>query len=32
MALLNPPSVLASVGFFIGGIIAVQLLFRVLGG
>ncbi len=30
IALLNPPSVVASIGFFIGGIAAVQLLFRVL--
>jgi uncharacterized membrane protein YedE/YeeE len=28
MSLLNPPSLLASVGFFIGGIVAVQALFR----
>lgn len=30
MALLNPPSIAASVGFFIGGIAIVQLLFNVL--
>jgi uncharacterized membrane protein YedE/YeeE len=28
MSLLNPPSLVASVGFFIGGIVAVQALFR----
>jgi uncharacterized membrane protein YedE/YeeE len=28
MSLLNPPSLVASVGFFIGGIVAVQCLFR----
>lgn len=31
MAMLNPPSFVASVGFFAGGIIAVQALFRLLG-
>ena len=31
IALLNWPSLLASAGFFAGGILAVQLLFRVLG-
>lgn len=31
MALLNPPSVLASVGFFAGGVIAVQTLFGIWG-
>jgi hypothetical protein len=31
MALLNPPSVLASAGFFIGGIVAVQALFGFFG-
>ncbi|MEL6822751.1 MAG: YeeE/YedE thiosulfate transporter family protein [Calditrichota bacterium] len=30
MSLLNPPSFLASAGFFIGGIIMVQLLFNIL--
>jgi uncharacterized membrane protein YedE/YeeE len=30
LSMLNPPSVLASVGFFAGGIIAVQMMFRVL--
>ena len=30
MAMLNPPSVLASAGFFAGGIFMVQLLFRFL--
>ncbi len=30
MALLNPPSILASVGFFVGGIIIVQILFNFL--
>lgn len=30
MSMLNPPSVLASAGFFVGGIIMVQLLFRLL--
>ena len=30
IALLNPPSIAASIGFFAGGIVAVQLLFRVL--
>lgn len=30
ISMLNPPSVLASVGFFAGGIIAVQLLFRLV--
>jgi uncharacterized membrane protein YedE/YeeE len=28
MSLLNLPSLVASVGFFIGGIVAVQALFR----
>lgn len=31
MALLNPPSFLASAGFFAGGIVAVQALFGLLG-
>lgn len=31
MALLNPPSLLASVGFFVGGVVAVQALFGVWG-
>ncbi len=30
MALLNPPSILASAGFFAGGIIIVQLLFNII--
>lgn len=30
LAMLNPPSILASAGFFAGGIVMVQLLFRVL--
>ena len=30
MGMLNPPSFLASVGYFIGGILAVQFLFRLL--
>ncbi len=30
MALLNPPSILASAGFFVGGIIIVQFLFNLL--
>lgn len=30
MALLNPPSIVASAGFFVGGIVIVQLLFNVL--
>lgn len=30
LALLNPPSILASAGFFAGGIVMVQILFRVL--
>ncbi|MDZ7266451.1 MAG: YeeE/YedE family protein [candidate division KSB1 bacterium] len=30
IAMLNPPSVLASAGFFVGGFIMVQLLFRLL--
>jgi uncharacterized membrane protein YedE/YeeE len=30
MALLNPPSILASVGFFAGGILIVQFLFNIL--
>lgn len=30
ISMLNPPSVLASVGFFVGGVVAVQLLFGVL--
>ncbi len=29
-SLLNPPSIVASVGFFVGGIVAAQLLFRVI--
>ena len=29
-AMLNPPSLLASAGFFVGGIIIVQLLFKLL--
>lgn len=28
MALLNPPSILASAGFFVGGIIIVQIMFN----
>jgi uncharacterized membrane protein YedE/YeeE len=32
LALLNPPSLLASVGFFAGGLVAVQVLFRLAGG
>lgn len=32
LSLLNWPSALASTGFFIGGIVAVNLLFRVIGG
>ena len=31
MSLLNPPSFIASAGFFLGGIIAVQTMFRLLG-
>jgi uncharacterized protein len=31
MSLLNPPSFVASAGFFVGGIIAVQAMFRLLG-
>lgn len=31
MALLNPPSLLASAGFFVGGVVAVQALFGVWG-
>ena len=31
MALLNPPSLLASAGFFVGGLVAVQILFASLG-
>jgi uncharacterized membrane protein YedE/YeeE len=31
LSLLNPPSLVASLGFFVGGIIAVQLLFWGLG-
>jgi uncharacterized membrane protein YedE/YeeE len=30
LAMLNPPSVLASAGFFVGGILMVQSLFRLL--
>lgn len=30
LAMLNPPSLVASIGFFVGGIVAVQLLFRVV--
>ena len=30
MSMLNPPSVLASAGFFVGGILMVQFLFRLL--
>ena len=30
MSLLNPPSIVASIGFFVGGIAAVQLLFHVV--
>lgn len=30
LSLLNPPSLLASAGFFAGGIVSVQLLFRAL--
>ena len=29
MSMLNPPSILASAGFFVGGIVIVQILFRV---
>jgi uncharacterized membrane protein YedE/YeeE len=28
LSVLNPPSLLASAGFFVGGIVAVQILFR----
>ncbi len=31
MAMLNPPSIIASVCFFVGGIVSVQLLFRLTG-
>lgn len=31
MSQLNPPSLVASIGFFAGGIIAVQVMFRVAG-
>jgi uncharacterized membrane protein YedE/YeeE len=31
ISLLNPPSILASIGFFAGGIVAVQALFAVFG-
>ena len=31
LALLNPPSVVASAGFFVGGIVMVQTLFAVFG-
>ncbi len=31
MSLLNPPSFLASVGFFLGGILAVQFMFNIIG-
>lgn len=31
MSMLNLPSVLASAGFFVGGIIMVQILFRIIG-
>jgi uncharacterized membrane protein YedE/YeeE len=30
LAMLNPPSVLASAGFFVGGILMVQFLFRLM--
>jgi uncharacterized membrane protein YedE/YeeE len=30
LSLLNPPSLVASIGFFVGGIVMVQTLFRVL--
>ncbi len=30
LAMLNPPSLLASVGFFLGGIVSVQILFRMV--
>ena len=30
LSMLNPPSLLASAGFFVGGIIMVQFLFRIL--
>ena len=30
MSMLNPPSILASAGFFVGGILVVQFLFRML--
>ncbi len=30
MSMLNPPSILASAGFFVGGIIMVQVLFGIL--
>ena len=32
VAMLNPPSILASIGFFVGGTIMVQLLFHVFFG
>ena len=31
LAMLNPPSLVASLGFFAGGIVAVQVLFRLVG-
>jgi len=31
LSLLNPPSLVASIGFFVGGIAAVQVLFAVFG-
>jgi hypothetical protein len=31
MSLLNPPSLLASAGFFVGGIVSVQALFALFG-
>jgi uncharacterized membrane protein YedE/YeeE len=32
LSMLNPPSLLASAGFFVGGILMVQFLFRILAG
>jgi uncharacterized membrane protein YedE/YeeE len=31
MSMLNPPSLLASAGFFVGGLVAVQTLFAWFG-
>lgn len=31
MSLLNPPSFLASAGFFVGGILVVQFMFNIIG-